>query len=113
MRALIALEKTRIARNIRVLIASTSPLQSHSLQRMPAQTDHVTDQVITDSKMPEMNSRDLTRSLRKRNKLHDIPMPNCTAAITLPLANMSMRHPTRKRCHTQQVADQRGYLRFD
>ena len=42
------------------LIAFDSPLQRRTLWSMLAQTDHVTDEVITNSKMPEMNRRDHT-----------------------------------------------------
>ena len=42
--------------------------------------EHVPDLVITDSEMPEMNGRDLTRALRKREDLQDIPVLMLTAA---------------------------------
>ena len=42
--------------------------------------EHVPDLVITDSEMPEMNGRDLTRALRKRKDLQDIPVLMLTAA---------------------------------
>ena len=42
--------------------------------------EHVPDLVITDSEMPEMNGRDLTRALRKREDLQDIPVLMLSAA---------------------------------
>ncbi len=46
--------------------------------------EHVPDLVITDSGMPEMNGRYLTRALRKREDLQDISVLMLTAAADPP-----------------------------
>ena len=53
--------------------------------------EHLPDLVITDSEMPEMNGRDLTRELKKREQLQDVPVVMLTAADS-PLSRLKGRH---------------------
>ncbi len=53
--------------------------------------EHLPDLVITDSEMPVMNGRDLTRELKKREHLADIPVVMLTAADS-PLSRLKGRH---------------------
>lgn len=53
--------------------------------------EHLPDLVITDSEMPEMNGRDLTRELKQREHLADIPVVMLTAADS-PLSRLKGRH---------------------
>lgn len=49
------------------------------------------DLVITDSEMPEMNGRDLTRELKARERLKDVPVIMLTAADS-PLNRLKGKH---------------------
>lgn len=51
----------------------------------------VPDLVITDSEMPEMNGRDLTRNLKKREALREVPVIMLTAADS-PLSRLKGKH---------------------
>ena len=53
--------------------------------------EHLPDLVITDSEMPEMNGRDLTRALKTREQVADIPVVMLTAADS-PLSRLKGRH---------------------
>jgi len=53
--------------------------------------ENVPDLVITDSEMPLMNGRDLTRALRQRDELKDIPVLMLTAADA-PLNRAKGKH---------------------